>query len=200
MTIVDLSVPLATGMPVYPGDPEVTIEPELTIDACGVEVHALHIGSHSGTHVDAPSHTVTDGRAVDDVDISRLVGPTLVLDVRREVELPDEVPERVFVCTGWDEHWGAPEMVNHPAQPVELVERLWDRGMRVLGVDCLSPDPTPAEIGRLPVHDLVLGRDGLIVENLRGLVPLVGRTITAAVVPLRLVGVDGSPVRAWATA
>lgn len=145
MTIVDLSLPLATGMPVYPGDPEVTVEPALAISECGVEVHRLHLGTHSGTHLDAPSHTVTGGRTVDEIALDRLVGPTLVIDGRAAVDgfvtlesvgpLPEQVPERVFVCTGWDAHWGADEMTRHPGLAPELVEELWARGMRLIGVD-----------------------------------------------------------------
>ena len=52
----DLSHPLRTGMPVYPGDPAVAVGPALTVDADGVNVLALHLGSQSGTHVDAPFH------------------------------------------------------------------------------------------------------------------------------------------------
>lgn len=197
MSIVDLSVPVHTGMPIYPGDPEVSISPALTIPESGVEVHSLHLGTHSGTHLDAPSHTLAGGRTVGDIALDRLVGPTLVLDGRNPVALPESVPERVLICVGWDKHWGSERMTAHPAQPLELVEQLWARGMRLLGVDCLSPDPTPGD-GDFPVHAFVLGQDGLIVENLRGLAPLIGRTVTTAMVPLRLDGLDGSPVRAWA--
>ena len=56
MSWIDLSVPLRTGMPVYPGDPEVRIEPALTVKGHGANVLSLDIGSHSGTHTDAPLH------------------------------------------------------------------------------------------------------------------------------------------------
>ena len=54
--IIDLSVRIGTGMPVYPGDPEVRLEAALTVARDGVNVLALHLGSQSGTHVDAPYH------------------------------------------------------------------------------------------------------------------------------------------------
>ena len=52
----DLSAPAALGMPVYPGDPQVGIAPALTVARDGVNVLGLHLGSQSGTHVDAPFH------------------------------------------------------------------------------------------------------------------------------------------------
>jgi kynurenine formamidase len=208
MTLVDLSHPLQAGMPVYPGDPEVSVERALTIAEDLVEVHALRLGTHSGTHLDAPAHTVVGGRTVDQVSLEETVGPTLVLGAAHAGPdgliawesvadaVPAQVPARVFVATGWDAHWGSAELTAHPGLSPELAERLWDRGMRLLGVDCLSPDPTGGD--SLPVHDVVLGRDGLIVENLRGLTPFAGQVIEAAVVPMAWHGLDGSPVRAWA--
>ena len=67
----------------------------------------------------------------------------------------------------------------------------------MLGVDTLSPDPTDAAgTTDFPVHDVVLGGDGLIVENLTGLHALPSR-VRIGFFPLRL-GVDGAPVRAVA--
>ena len=65
--LVDLSHPIRDGMPVYPGDPEVSIGPALTVDADGVDVARIRMGSHTGTHIDAPSHTVRGGRTMADV-------------------------------------------------------------------------------------------------------------------------------------
>jgi len=82
MTIVDLSVPITTGMPVYPGDPEVAVGPALTVERDGVNVLALHLGSHSGTHVDAPKHIDDALPALDEVPLERFCGPAAVVDVR----------------------------------------------------------------------------------------------------------------------
>ncbi|XVX19580.1 cyclase family protein [Actinomycetota bacterium] len=206
--LVDLSHPLSAGMPIYPGDPTVDVERALTIDTDVVEVHRLHLGTHSGTHLDAPSHTVPDGRTIEQVTLEETIGPALVLGVREaardglitwesiQPDTPDTVPSRVFISTGWDAHWGTPKMTEHPGLSPRLVQELWERGMRLLGVDCLSPDPTGGET--LPVHDVVLGQDGLIVENLRGLTPLIGSVVDVSVVPMAWTGLDGSPIRAWA--
>ena len=77
MTLVDLSHPISHGMPVYPGDPAVGITPAATLAADGANVSLLQLGSHTGTHLDAPSHMVSGGRTVDRIDLSLLQGARL---------------------------------------------------------------------------------------------------------------------------
>ncbi|WP_210505957.1 cyclase family protein [Naasia sp. SYSU D00057] len=204
----DLSHPLATGMQVYPGDPEVHLQAALELERDGVAVTALRFGSHTGTHIDAPSHTISGGRTLDRVGLDELVGDALVLHVPGLADgatvttedlgdLPDRVPPIVVLDLGWARHFGTARALAHPAVGVEVARLLVDRGMRVLGVDTLSPDPTgPEGGGDFPVHEVVLGADGLIVENLAGLDGLPTRT-RIGIFPLRLAG-DGAPVRAVA--
>ena len=204
----DLSHPIRTGMQVYPGDPAVDLAPALELDRDGAAVTTLHLGSHSGTHVDAPAHTVAGGRTMDAVALDELVGDALVLHVsglgdRATIgvddlgELPERVPSIVVVDTGWAAHFGTDRALRHPALGVEAARLLVARGMHVLGVDTLSPDPTDAAgTTEFPVHEVVLGGDGLIVENLTGLDALPAR-VRLGIFPLRLAG-DGAPVRAVA--
>lgn len=216
MRAVDLSHPILTGMPVYPGDPEVTVEPVLTVEIDGVAVAHLDLGSHAGTHLDAPAHSIVGGRTVDRIPLERLTGQARVLAVGPEPAqpgevlgsdriaggVPDRLPEIVCIATGWDAHFGSPEALQHPALALELAELLWERGARVLGVDVLSPDPTgtvPAEsdASGMPVHEFWLGGDGVIVENLARLTEL-PESVDVALLPLRIAAGDGSPIRAVA--
>lgn len=215
--IVDLSHPIVTGMPVYPGDPEVATSPATTLEADGFAVTALQLGSHSGTHVDAPSHSIAGGAAIDQIDPARLMGPARILRVTATdgetigVDGLDEQlcawdGERIaLVHTGWDAHWGTDRMLQHPAVSVELADALLALGVDVLGVDTLSPDSSePGDKDTtdgpavLPVHDRWLGAGGLIIENLRGLDQVPGEACELIALPLRLQRLDGSPVRAIA--
>ncbi|MGC5076634.1 cyclase family protein [Agrococcus sp. DT81.2] len=215
--IVDLSHPIATGMPVYPGDPEVATAPATSIATDGFAVTALELGTHSGTHVDAPSHSIEGGAAIDEIDPARLIGRARILRVSAGDDemigvaaLEDQLRawdgERIaLVHTGWDAHWGTVRMLQHPAVSVELADALLALGVDVLGVDTLSPDLSDTASGdardepaSLPVHERWLGAGGLIIENLRGLGDMPGEACELIALPLRLAGLDGSPVRAVA--
>ena len=204
----DLSHPLSTGMQVYPGDPSVNLSPALDLERDGAAVTSLRLGSHTGTHVDAPAHTVAGGRTMDLVALEELVDDALVIRVpglgdRATIgiedlgDLPERVPSIVVVDTVWARHFGTERALRHPALGVDAARLLVERGMHVLGVDTLSPDPTEAAgTTAFPVHEVVLGGDGLIVENLTGLDGIPSR-VRIGVFPLRLAG-DGAPVRAVA--
>ncbi|ROR67224.1 cyclase family protein [Agrococcus jenensis] len=207
--LVDLSHPIRDGMPVYPGDPGVSIGPALTVDADGVDVAGIRMGSHTGTHVDAPSHTVRGGRTMADVGLDELVGDAVVLRVPGLAEgevydwdrleahgsLPAQLPPIVLIDTGWARWFDDERRTRHPALAAEAAEELLRRGMRVLGVDTLSPDAT-AGGAAFPVHDAVLGSGRLIVENVANLDAVPDR-VRVGFFPLRLAG-DGAPVRAVA--
>lgn len=203
----DLSHPIADGMMVYPGDPGVHLAPALELERDGAAVTALELGSHTGTHVDAPSHTVAGGRTMAEVSLDELVGDALVLHLDGRVgdgetygldafgDLPERVPAIVVVDTGWWRWFGAERALRHPSMSPDAARELVARGMRVLAVDTLSPDPTDAAgTTSFPVHEVVLGGDGIIVENVAALEGLPPR-VRIGFFPLRLAG-DGAPVRA----
>lgn len=210
--MIDLSHRLASGMTVYPGDPEVRITPALTLEGDGVGVTGVAIGSHTGTHLDAPCHTVAGGRTLDEISLDELCGEALViratgagpgeaLDERAlGLDRLERVPAIVAVHTGWDQHFGSPRYLRHPYLTRGAAERLCELGMHVLAVDTLNPDRTPydddAESG-FAVHEVVLGSDRLIVENLRGLEQVADQA-RLAFFPLPVGAADGAPVRAIA--
>lgn len=203
----DLSHPIRDGMMVYPGDPSVSVEPALALETDGVAVARIDMGSHTGTHVDAPAHTVVGGRTMASVSLEELVGEALVVRVPRASEglpygwedfvvgggMPEVLPRIVLLNTGWAQWFGTGRALRHPFLHADAARELMRRGMRVLAVDTLSPDPTDASDGGFPVHEVVLGGDGLIVENVCGLEGLPARS-RVGFFPLRLEG-DGAPVR-----
>ena len=211
---VDLSHAVVDGMPVYPGDPAVRITPATTIGAHGYNVLHLHLGSQSGTHVDAPYHFLDDGARIDELPLELFLGPALVVDVRgkepREaITWADLAPHaghlgpdrRLVLHTGWDAYWGSERYVAHPYLAGEAAERLVAAGVRTIGIDALSLDetvPGGEGAGGFAAHAAVLGAGGVIVENLCNLAALTTATPVLSVLPLRLAGADGAPVRAVA--
>ncbi|WP_129116417.1 cyclase family protein [Halegenticoccus tardaugens] len=208
MTAYDLSHELEAGMQTYPGDPAVRARPHATFAANGHRVTALELGSHAGTHVDAPSHTEADGRTLGDFPLDVFCLSARVVDVRglapRSPIEPDRLPgstdaDALVFRTGWDVHWGTDRYLDHPYLAARTAERCAERGCHV-GVDALSVDPTPSanaaddEPSGFPAHHALLGADRLVVENLTGLDPLPERFELRAY-PLAL-DADGAPVRA----
>ncbi|WP_067828447.1 cyclase family protein [Nocardia inohanensis] len=211
MRLIDLSVPLRTGMPVYPGDPEVRISPALTVAADGVNVLHLDMGSQTGTHVDAPMHIDDALPSLEALPLERFTGPAVVIDARgleQRAAIGREYFEGrvaagliVLIATGWSAHWGSVTYLAHPYLTPEAAAYLVESGVRTIGIDALSVDPTPAH--EIPVHRILCGAHAVIAENLTGLDELLtaqdaGHAITVSLFPLNLPGADGAPVRAVA--
>lgn len=211
MRLIDLSVPVATGMPVYPGDPRVTVAPALSATDDGVNVLHLDMGSQSGTHVDAPFHIDDMLPTLDQLPLERFWGPAVVVDTRgagpRTPLGPSLFEGRlragtiVLVATGWSRHWGTDAYPAHPYLTPEAAELLVAAGIRTVGIDALSVDTTPAD--DFPAHRILCGAHAVIAENLTGLDPLLdaqsaGEPIEVSLLPLRLPAADGAPVRAVA--
>ncbi len=203
-------------MPVYPGDPEVAAVPALTVAESGVNVLRLHMGSQSGTHVDAPFHIDDALPRLDELPLSRFTGPAVVLDARglppRTPIPPDALPDGLapgvvlLIATGWSSHWGTDAYLAHPFPAPETAAAIIARGVRTVGIDALSVDRTPppgsADFS-LAAHRVLCGAGAVIAENLTGLDRLLaaqaaGLAVEVDLFPLALAGADGAPVRAVA--
>lgn len=208
MTVfLELSHTLETGMPVYPG--HAVVELLLAEAEPPRQLMHLHAGTHSGTHIDAARHFMPSGRTVDEYPIDRFVLPAVVLPVRAS---EDEeigwaalasslaaVPPgaAVLLNTGWDRHWGHGPMLRHPYLGIEACESLVASGIGLVGTDAFNVDSTVQRTTQ--AHEILLGHDVLIVENLVNLSRLCpGRVYECAFAPLKLRGGDGSPIRAYA--
>lgn len=204
MPVRDLTHPLRTGTPTYPGDPAVRVEPHATHAADGYRVSRLELGSHAGTHVDAPSHTEPDGRSLDAFPVDRFRFDARLVDCRgvgaRGTVGVDALPDPgdadlLVLRTGWAEHWGTDRYAAHPSLAPAAARRCAERGVDV-AIDAFSVDPTPAE--SVPAHRALLGAGRLILENLTNLDGLPRRFVLRAH-PLAVADADGAPVRAVAS-
>jgi kynurenine formamidase len=218
----DLSRPIESGMPAFPGDPAVSVTAHATVAGDGYRVSTLSCGSHTGTHVDAPSHTEPDGRPIDAVSIDRFAFDARLVDCRgrpaRSAIGPEALPatdaDLLVVRTGWADRWGEPAYRDHPYLSRAAARFCRDQGYDV-AVDAFSPDPTPPadptddggegangdrdgdEPDGVPAHRTLLGADRLILENLTNLAGLPERFELLAF-PLPIADGDGAPVRAVA--
>ncbi|KZN26080.1 cyclase [Haladaptatus sp. R4] len=214
----DCTHPLTSATTVYPGDPRVECTPHATHEEDGYRVTSLELGTHSGTHVDAPSHTESDGRTLDSFSIETFAFDARLVDCRgkdprepiereelveSEEDSNDESDADLLVLhTGWDAHWGMDAYFDHPYLTADAAAWCADHDYHV-GIDALNVDPTPtqnagdAEPDGIPTHHALLGTDHLILENLMNLDGLPERFRLSAF-PLAVADADGGPVRAVA--
>lgn len=207
--IIDLSIPITTTTPVYPGDPLPVLTPAAEIDPDGYQVTSLQIGSHTGTHVDAPSHFQKDGERIDESELGKFMGSGVVIHVTgkqpEEKITLDDVREQlekaksgviVLFHTGWSKHIGTDLYFQHPYLAVEVVEHLLEKGVRTFFIDALNVDPPDGSA--FPVHEAITRVDGIIGENFCNFDQIDFDDPLILALPLKLEGVDGSPVRAVA--
>ncbi|MBI5018358.1 MAG: cyclase family protein [Deltaproteobacteria bacterium] len=181
MTLFDLTYPLGPCTPVFPGDEPVSVR---VVSDCArgdtCTARRLELGSHSGTHVDAPAHLIAGGLTVDALPLSLWIGPALLADLGG---LDAGALEGV-----------ARLLLSDVAEGLSLEQAavIAGAGVRLLGIDGPSLDPVTS--ADLPVHRLLLGAGIALVENLRLEGVPQGRG-TLYCLPLPVEGGDGAPCR-----
>jgi kynurenine formamidase len=212
--IIDLSVPVGPKTQVYPGDPVPRFEVHSTVEQQGFNLLAIHLGSQSGTHVDAPYHFRSETARIDELDLSLFTGPAVLVDVRGvqarepitwqriEPYAPLLAPGVIaLLCTGWSAHFGAPSYFDHPFLAAEACKRMLDMGVRTFCLDTINIDETPDDHypgEGYPVHHLIAEAGGVIGENFRNLEMIDFDDPFVTCLPIALEGADGAPVRAVA--
>ena len=212
--IVDLSIVVDADTQTYPGDPKPAIRQVTTIEANGFNVLALSIGSHTGTHVDAPHHIIRGGTPLEDVDLSLLAGSGAIVDLtghrpREPITWDDLAPHAdrlgpgviLALRTAWsDRHLGTDRYFDHPYLGEDACDRILELGVRTLAIDALNPDQTVLEgEAGFPVHRRWLGAGGVIAENLTNLAAVDFEDPLLCLFPIRLGdAADGAPCRAVA--
>jgi len=204
MAIFDISVPIRESMPTWPGDPGVRISQALSMQRGDpVNVSALAMGAHTGTHFDAPHHFIHGRETVDQLDLEVLVGPCRVFEIRTEDEidvnhlrgLPLKGVARALFKTGNSKLWAARDdfyedfVYLTPVAATFLVQM----GVRLVGVDYLSVEAYHAQGGA--AHVALLGAGVVILEGLN-LADVAPGDYELIALPLKIVGADGAPGRA----
>lgn len=202
--LLDISIPITPQLPVWPGDQPVGIEfgPEIDDDHHST-VSRLHLGTHVGTHIDAPAHFMKDGERIGSIALERLDGSCRVLDLRGRAVvdasslaaagLPEGI-ERVLLRTDNSELWASRTefATDFVAITPEGAQWLVERGVRLVGIDYLSV--APYGDGE-PTHRVLLGTGVVCLEglNLSAITPGAYRLHC---LPLSLPTCEGAPVRA----
>ena len=215
--LVDLTHPLREGMPIWPTHPKFTHERLSSLERGDASCHhALCLGEHTGTHLDAPLHFVRGGRSIAEIPLHRFFGRLATIDARgaaadSEVSVAQLLAfesrygairdgDAVLFSFGWARFWehptlGASFFADWPGVSGAAAQLLVERGVRLVGSDCLSIDRFGS--ADYPAHQCLLGAEVLIGENFANLDRLPPWSSLVAT-PLPIEGGSGSPVRALA--
>ena len=202
--IYDVSVPIRNGMPVWPSDPPLTLTTKGNPSrdkSHTIHVTTIDMGSHTGTHIDAPFHFIEGGRKLHEIPLEDLIGPVTVIQIagvpsiqRKHLENLDwSDVQRVLFKTDNSEHWNDGNFYEDFVyiEP-EAAECLVQQGVRLVGIDYLSIDKYKSE--KHPTHFVLLPNNVIVIEglNLSAVPPGLYQMVA---LPLNLQSGDGAPTR-----
>ena len=203
MTIIDISRDLVKGMAVWPGDTPYNLETVLDRRrGDGVNLTTLTLSAHTGSHADAPRHFTDEGATMEQVDLRPFWGPALLVTVTKAAGplFPADFAaanlrgaERLLVRTPLESRPPSQFPAAIPYPSPELADFLGRLGILLYGTDAPSMDAIDSQ--DLPGHNALL-RNGIAILEGLDLSPAKDGRYQLVALPLKIVGGDGSPVRA----
>mgnify|MGYP001200496444 FL=1 len=200
--IIDLSHPLYDGMSTYPSDPDVSIIKEKDILSDRTLLHRFSMGTHTGTHLDAPAHMIRDGKTLDDFPLETFFGRSVKINDKTINDLKNIgiKIDGIIYDSGWYKNYNNSKIFygsNRPIIPNQLVEQAQKMSIKFFGCDLPSVDSSGSK--DKPIHNGLLGMDIILYESLTNLDKLpIMSPFDFYGFPLRFKNLDGSPVRAIA--
>ena len=212
MKILDLTLTVSDEIPVFPGSPQPNFIPWEKIKDDGYNLELLFLSSHTGTHMDAPYHFLEKGTKIHEIDLKKLVTEAvLIKSGKKSGELITKIDiqkfekkhgkiERfssVIFYTGWQRNLQKDNyFTKNPGLSVLAAKYLASKKIGLIGID--SPSIDLGTDSKFSVHQIFAKKGILIVENLANLEKIKSTKFHLVVLPLKLKGATGSPVRAVA--
>ena len=207
MKVTDLTHVIYSDMPVFPGTEQPILEKVKALENEGYREAKISMYSHTGTHIDAPAHMLSQGPRLDDLDVEHYIGKAVILDFSTGgmelIDLASLKPyeekikkvEFLIIKTGWSKYWGDKKYFeDFPSLSEEAAKWLSEFNLKGIGVDTASIDTIKSTT--FAVHKILLQKNILIIENLTNLDSLGKEYFVLSVLPLKNKNADGSPVRA----
>lgn len=211
MEVIDLTHTIREGMPVYPGTEPPVFAPANSYEKDGFRETKLTMFSHTGTHMDPPSHLFAGRTTLDAFPPEQFIGRALVIDCRGLAEGSDitmahlwkygslvEEADFLLFYTGWDEKWGTDAYFGeYPCIDMEVLEYIIQGEYKGIGFDVIGLDPIAD--GNLTRHKKLFAETDIVnIENLKGLGECGDGLFWFSCFPLKTADSDGAPVRAVA--
>lgn len=208
--IIDLTQSISPLLKQFPGSPNVHFIKWSKYEMEGYSLEAMFLSTHTGTHMDAPSHFVKNGDSIDRIDVNRFYSVRAHLikiekKINELITLDDILQssesilsgDSIVFSTGWEKCYHLDDYMNsNPGLSLEAANYLVKKKINSVVIDCPSIDT-----GKDPsftTHHVLLNNDVIIIENVCNLDKINKSPFTLLTLPLKLVGATGSPIRALA--
>ena len=212
MKLLDLTLIISENIPTFPGSPQPSFVQDKNIKNDGYNSELLFLSSHTGTHLDAPYHFQEKGEKIHEISLKRLVSSAILVKSRKKGDQPitktdiqkfekkhGKIPSgsTVIFWTGWQKMIkNISYFIRNPGLSTAAAKYLFSKKINLVGTD--SPSIDLGKDKRFPVHHIFSKNNVLIVENLTNLEKIRSSKFHFVVLPLKLKGATGSPVRAIA--
>ena len=212
MKLLDLTLIISENIPTFPGSPQPSFVQDKNIKNDGYNSELLFLSSHTGTHLDAPYHFLENGTKIHEISLKRLVSSAILVKSRKKGDQPitktdiqkfekkhGKIPSgsTVIFWTGWQKMIkNNSYFIRNPGLSTAAAKYLVSKKINLVGTD--SPSIDLGKDKRFPVHHIFSKNNVLIVENLTNLEKIRSSKFHFVVLPLKLKGATGSPVRAIA--
>ena len=212
MSFVDLTLKISPQLPSFPGSPQPRFITWAKNEIDRYNLEFIFLSSHTGTHIDAPFHFIKNGLKIDQIPLERFVCDAILFRIKREsnqaITKSDIIEfemkygkilynSTIIFATGWYKNLSKKYYFNsNPGLSLDAARYLVSKKINLVGID--SPSIDLGKDSSFSVHHVLLSKDVLIVENLCNLEKISGIHFKLIVLPLKLKGATGSPVRAIA--
>lgn len=204
MRVIDLTMRITPSIKVFPGSPRPSFIPWSRFNSHGYDSEAMFMSTHTGTHIDAPSHFAPGLASVDQIPARRLVSSALLVRVPKKanqlVEREDIVDEQmqpgdvVIIATGWEKRAAQKNyMSENPGLSAEAAKYLVRKKVNAVAID--GPSIDAGVDGKFSAHKILLQHNIWIAENLCNVGKITTSRFTLVASPLNLKGATGSPAR-----
>lgn len=208
--IIDLSQSINSNIKLFPGSPNVSFLKWSKYTIEGYDSEAIFLSTHTGTHMDAPSHFIQEAESIDNLDVNRFVMEDVHLlkilkSANQLISVEDIIAsgidikknDSIVFATGWEYNYNSDSYIYaNPGLSLEAANYLSNKKINAVAID--GPNIDSGINLDFSVHKILLKNNIIIIENLCNLAQINKKNFKLVAIPLKLHGASGSPVRALA--
>lgn len=203
--LIDVSYPYSENMAIYPNNPEFEMKRVQNLEkGDSANVSLITMGTHTGTHMDAPNHFVTGGKTIDKLPLESMNGTAKLLDLQgndeitRELLAKYDIAENDIIILKTDNSnvfHGDIILTDYVTLDYEAAEYLVEKKVKMVCIDYMTIErPRARRVAGKSIHSILLSKEILIAEAL-DLTKVEEGTYQLFCFPINIVGADGAPVR-----